>query len=148
MEQLFSAFGVKWQLLIAQVINFAIVLVVLQYFLYKPMLAMLTKRQNMLTKGVEDAAHAAEKLAGADGEAVKRIQVAEESATDIVSAARELATTEKTRLLKEAEARADAVAKDAQARAIEVVARAKRESEKEVARLAILAAEKILAHTL
>jgi len=46
--------------------------------------------------------------------------------------------------LKEAEARAAAVTKDAEVRASEIAARTRRESEQEVARLAILAAEKII----
>jgi F-type H+-transporting ATPase subunit b len=144
MSQLFSAFGVDWHLLIAQAVNFGIVLVALWYFLYKPVLAQLAKRQEMVAKGVEDAARAKELLAGADDEAGKRVAVADEKAEGIVAAARETATLEKNRLLKEAEARAVAVTKDAEARAGEIAARAKAESDKDVARLAVLAAEKIL----
>ncbi len=144
MQQLFSAFGIDWHLLIAQAVNFGIVLIALWYFLYKPVLAMLEKRRDLVAKGVEDAARAGELLAGADGEASRRVSAAEGEAEKIVSSAREEAIAEKTRLLKEAETRAAAVAKDAEARAGEVAARAKRESEREVARLATLAAEKIL----
>ena len=144
MTQLFSAFGIDWRLLIAQAVNFAIVLVALWYFLYTPVLAMLSKRQEVVAKGVEDAARAGEKLAGADSEASKRVVAADAQAEEIVSAARESAQAEKVRLLKEAEARAVAVTKDAEARANEIAARVARESERDVARLAILAAEKIL----
>ena len=144
MQQLFSAFGVDWHLLIAQAVNFGIVLVALWYFLYKPVLAMLAKRQEMVAKGVEDATRAKELLAGADDEASKRVAVADEKAEGIVAAARETATLEKNRLLKEAEVRAVAVTKDAEARAGEIAAHAKAESDKEIARLAVLAAEKLL----
>jgi F-type H+-transporting ATPase subunit b len=144
MQQLFSAFGVDWHLLIAQAVNFGIVLVALWYFLYKPVLAQLAKRQELVAKGVEDAARATEMLAGADAEAGKRVAAADGEAEEIVSAAREAANTEKTRLLKEAEARAVAVTRDAEVRAKEIAARAVTESDKEVARLAILAAEKLL----
>lgn len=144
MDQLFSAFGIDWRLLIAQAVNFAIVLVALRYFLYTPVLTMLTKRRELVAKGVEDAEQAAALLAGADDEAAKRVATADTEAESIVSAARETANAEKVRLLKDAEVRAAAVTKDAEARAAEVAAREKRESEKEIARLAILAAEKIL----
>lgn len=144
MKELFAAFGVNWQLLIAQAINFAIVLVALRIFLYKPVLAMLSKRQEIVAKGVTDAARAEELLAGADGEVAKRVQAAETSAEEIVATARESASAEKARLLKEAEERSAAIAKDADARATETAARGRRESEQEIARLAILAAEKIL----
>jgi len=144
MQQLFSAFGIEWSLLIAQAVNFGIVLIALWYFLYKPVLTMLAKRQELVAKGVEDALRAGEKLAGADDEASKRVAVAESEAEEIVSTAREVANAEKVRLLKEAEARAVSVTKDAEARAGEIAARSKKESEREVARLAVLAAEKIL----
>jgi len=144
MSELFSAFGIDWRLLLAQAVNFAIVLVALWYFLYKPVLAVLEQRKKAVAKGVEDAARAGALLAGADDEAAKRVATAEGEAEKIVSSAREEATAEKVRLLKEAEARAADVAKDAEARANETAARAKQESEREVARLATLAAEKIL----
>ena len=144
MQQLFSAFGIEWELLIAQAVNFGIVLVALWYFLYKPVLAQLEKRREVVAKGVEDAERAGELLAGADGEASKRVTAAEGEAEQIVSTAREAAQAEKVRLLKEAEARVVAVTKDAEARASEVAVRARKESEREVARLAVLAAEKIL----
>lgn len=144
MQQLFSAFGIDWHLLIAQVVNFGIVLAALWYFLYKPVFAMLAKRQTVVTKGVEDAERAADMLAGADSEVSKRVTSADAQAETIVSTARESATMERTRLLKEAEARAAAVTNDAEMRATEIAARARRESEREVARLATLAAEKIL----
>ncbi len=61
-----------------------------------------------------------------------------------MASAREAATGEKTRITKEAEARAAAIAADADARAAETAAKALRESEKEIARLSVLAAEKVL----
>jgi F-type H+-transporting ATPase subunit b len=144
MQQLLSAFGIDWRLLIAQVINFAIVLVVLWYFLYTPVLQTLEKRRQLIAQGVEDAKHAGEKLAGADQEATDRVHKADREADALLSAARESAGAEKTKLLKEAEARAVAVTKDAELRATETAARAQRENEKNIARLAILAAEKVL----
>jgi F-type H+-transporting ATPase subunit b len=144
MSELLTAFGIDWHLLLAQAVNFGIVLIALWYFLYKPVLAMLEKRKEIVAKGVADAERAGELLAGADSEAAKRVSAAEAEASAMVATARETATAEKMRLLKEAEARAAAIAKDAEARATETAARAKRESEREVARLAVLAAEKIL----
>ena len=144
MQELFSAFGVNWSLLIAQAVNFGIVLVALWYFLYKPVLATLAKRQAMVAKSVEDANQVAELFAQADSEAESRVKAADTEAEEIVRAAREAAGTEKARLLKEAEERAALVAKDAEAHAAESIAKARRESEQDIARLAVLAAEKVL----
>lgn len=144
MQQLLSVFGVDWHLLIAQVVNFGIVLAALWYFLYTPVFKVLTERKNLIAKGIEDATRASEMLAGADGEATKRLAAADAESEEMVSAARASAQAEKTRLLKEAEMRAMAIAQDAEMRAQAELERARHESEQEVARLAILVAEKIL----
>lgn len=144
MQQLLGAFGIDWHLLAAQAVNFGIVLVALWYFLYKPVLAMLAKRQEVVAKGVTDAAKAEEILSGADSEAENRVKAADSEAEKIVALARESANAEKARLIKEADDRAALIAKDADARARETGAKAQRESEREIAKLSVLAAEKIL----
>ena len=144
MSALLNAFGINGSLLLAQAVNFGIVLVALTYFLYKPVMKMLDARQKKVAQGVEDAERAAEKLASADSEAAALVSKAETEADGIVAGARETAGSEKARIVKEAEARAVAIAADADARAKEMAAKVLRDSEKEVARLAILAAEKVL----
>ena len=144
MQQLLSAFGIDWRLLVAQAVNFALVLLALWYFLYKPVLAMMARRQELIAKGVAAAEEAREKLAHADTDVTKRLQAADIEADAIVVRARESAQSEKARLLKEAETRAAAVTADAEAQAMEIASQARRESERDIARLSILAAEKIL----
>lgn len=144
MDQLFAAFGIDWKLLIAQAVNFGVLFVVLTYLLYKPVLKTLEERRAKVAQGVLDAEEATNRLAGADEEATGKIQQAEEEAQQIVASARDEAGSERARLLKEAEERAAGIQTDAEARAAETAARALRESEKEIARLAILAAEKAM----
>ncbi len=144
MEQLFEAFGIDGKLLLAQLINFGVLFVALTWLLYKPVMKTLDERRAKIAQGVEDAEAASQKLAVADENAAQVVQGAETEAESIVASARELAGTEKSRIVKEAEARAAQVAADAEARAQETAAQALRDSEKEVARLAVLAAEKVL----
>lgn len=144
MEQLFSTFGIDVKLILAQAVNFGVLFVALSYLLYKPVMKTLDERRAKIAQGVEDAEQAAVALASADEESKKRIGVASSEAEGIVASARETAGSEKTRILKEAEARAEAVQKDAEARAAETADKALRDSEKEIARLAILAAEKAM----
>ncbi len=144
MQALFAAFGLNGSLILAQAVNFGVVLIALTYFLYKPITKVLEARQQKVAKGIEDANLAAEKLATADGIASEKLTVAETEAEGIVVSARETASAEKARIIKEAEARAVLVASDADARAKEATAKMQRESEKDIARIAILAAEKIL----
>lgn len=145
MDQLLEAFGIDWKLLIAQAVNFGVLFVALTYLLYKPVMKTLDERRKVVAKGVEDAKQAEVLLASADEEAAKRLSTAESEAEATVAAARDAATSEKTRIMKEAEARAEAIEADAEARASETAAKALRESEKEIARLAVLAAAKVVA---
>ena len=145
MGQLFGAFGIEWKLLIAQAVNFAIVLAVLYYFLFRPLKRVLVKRQEVIAKGVQEAQEAEEKLKGADAVASEKVNLAETQAEAIVMSARVEAGNEKSQILKDAEARAQALSADAEARAKEQASKALHESEKEIARLAVLAAGKVLA---
>ena len=144
MSQLFDAFGLQLPLLLAQVVNFGILMVALTYLLYKPVMKTLEERKQKIAAGVYAAQVAEEKALAADGLAAKVVQGAETEAEGIVGTARESAQIERTRIIKEAEVRAASVEKDAQARATEDAARVLRDSEKEIARLSVLAAEKVL----
>lgn len=144
MDQLFAAFGIDGKLLIAQLINFGVLFVGLSYLLYKPVMKTLDERRIKVAQGVIDADQAAMKLATAGQEAGTIVKSAEGEAETIVSSARDAATSEKVRIMKEAESRAAQVAADADARAKETSAKALRDSEKEIARLSVLAAAKVL----
>lgn len=144
MDQLLHAFGIDGRLLIAQAVNFGVLLVVLWLVLYKPVMKTLDERKAKIAQCVIDADEAAKKLAGADEEASKIVHSADQEASALVSSARETANAEKARLLKEAEERAAKIAQDADARAKEAANKMLKESEREIARLAILAAEKTI----
>src|SRR3990167_8274979 len=58
-----ETFGIDWQLLIAQGVNFLILAGLLTWLLYKPVLRIVKERQAFVAKGVEDAERAAKKLA-------------------------------------------------------------------------------------
>ena len=58
--------GIDGRLLIAQIVNFAILLFLLQRFLYRPLLAMLEKRREMIEKSVEEARAISERLASVE----------------------------------------------------------------------------------
>ena len=144
MAPLLSAFGIQGHLLIAQLVNFGVLLIALVYLLYKPVMRTLDERRQVIAKGVEDAQEASASLAGAHEKAEGIERAAEADAQGIVTRARNEASIERDRLMKDAHDRAEGIEKDAQARAQEAHDRALRDSEKEIARLAILAAEKAM----
>src|SRR3989344_3948169 len=53
MSELFTQLGINWMLLLAQIINFAILAFVLSKFLYKPIMKMLDDRKNRIAEDLE-----------------------------------------------------------------------------------------------
>jgi F-type H+-transporting ATPase subunit b len=144
MGELFAAFGVNWKLLLIQAVNFGILLSALSYFLYKPLLSIIDKRRETVVEGVRKAQEADRKLADAQAEGQAMVGSAAREAESMVSNARARAEEKGSEIVKGAEARAHALLKDAEARAEEAKRQALSESQKEIARAAMLAAEKIL----
>ncbi|HEX2792212.1 MAG TPA: ATP synthase F0 subunit B [Candidatus Paceibacterota bacterium] len=144
MDSLLNAFGIDGRLLLAQLVNFGVLFVILTWLLYKPVMKTLDERASKIKQGVEDAEEAGRKLATADSDAAEVVKAASVEAEGIVASARDAAGLEKARIQKEAEARAAAIDADAETKAKETAAQALRDSEKEIARLAILAAEKAM----
>jgi len=144
MSALFAAFGINWHLLIIQAVNFALLLSVLSYFLYRPILKIIDERRAKIAEGVRISEEAAKRLAEAKVEGEGLVGTAAREAEGLVAVARTRADEKSAELLKVAEARADSLLKDATARGEELKRQALQSSEKEIARTAMLAAEKIM----
>lgn len=144
MGELFAAFGLNWKLLVAQSINFGLLLLILWHFLYKPVLKMLDERRGKIAESVRKAEAADRRLEEADLEGKEAIAKAAKEAQGIVLSARGRADEEAAEILKRTQAKAEQVLADAQARADEERRQALIAGEKEIARAAMLAAEKIL----
>ncbi|MBM3261043.1 ATP synthase F0 subunit B [Candidatus Kaiserbacteria bacterium] len=144
MHQLFSAFGIDWRLLIIQGINFGILVGALTYFLYQPMMKLIDERRAKIAEGVRKAEEADRNLLAAQEEGEQIIGAAARDAEALAAAARARADEKGNEIMKAAEARAEATMREAQARAEEAQRLALQESERQIARTAMLAAEKIL----
>ena len=144
MSQLFAAFGLDIKLLLIQALNFSILLFVLWKFLYGPVLKMIDERRTKIAEGVENAEAAERRLADADSEGKNIVSVASKEAEGIVFSARSRADEQAADILKHSHEQAERVLADASARAEEARRQALAAGEKEIARAAMLAAEKIL----
>ena len=144
MSALFAAFGLNWKLLLIQALNFGILLAVLWRYLYTPVLKMIDDRRNTIAEGVQKAEAADRRLADADSEGKGIVSSAGKEAEGLVAAGRSRAQEEADQILKNTQEKADQLLADAQARADEAKRLALSAGEKEIARAAMLAAEKIL----
>lgn len=144
MGALVAAFGIDWQLLLAQGVNFIVVLVVLTYFVYGPVMRSLKDRAAAIKRGIEDAAAAARDRETVKGERGAIISEAQHEAEMILARAEDEGKNERAEIVKNAQDRAASVLKDAQLEAAETMQKAMKAGEAEMARTAVLAAEKIL----
>jgi F-type H+-transporting ATPase subunit b len=99
--------GINLGLLILQVLNFAIVLILLYRWAYTPIMKMLAKRRDTIAQGLEDARIAGEARANAEAEARQVIAKAQSEAAERVREATQRA--EAVALDVKAEAEGDAV---------------------------------------
>jgi F-type H+-transporting ATPase subunit b len=144
MEQLIEAFGIDVRLIIIQAFNFGLLLALLSYLLYKPVLKLLADREARIAQGIKDAEEAGKAKAEAEQEKKTVIATANKEAEAMTARAKEHAAVKADEIVTEAQRKADQVVKDAALRGDELKAAALKESEAEIAKLAILAAEKVL----
>ncbi len=144
MQEILHAFGIDWRLIIIQIFNFGILVGILWYFLYTPLLKILRDREEKIQKGVADADAAAEMRAVADLTKQEIIKEAHTEAAKIVNRSTAHAEERSALLAAEAQEKIARTVKEAEKAAAELKAAALKESEAEIAKLAILGAEKIL----
>ena len=144
MEKLIIAFGIDGRLILIQVVNFIILVAALSYFLYRPILNLLNDREAKIKQAVKDAEVAKSAKAAAATERDTVLTVANRDAEAVIDRAKTHADEKGTEIIKTAEKKADDLLKDAELRATEIANQAHHEAEVEIAKTAVLAAEKIL----
>lgn len=94
MEEFTRQFGIDWRLLLSQMVNFAIVLFVLQRFVFKPVARMLVERKKNIEEGIAKASEADKHLEEAQLVLKQKRKEAEEKALALMRKAEEEAKAE------------------------------------------------------
>jgi len=94
--------------LVAQLINFFLLLAVLTLVLYKPVTRMLRERRERIAKGLANAEAAGKRAAQAEADYQKRLEEARREAQAIVAQAKEAAEKERQAIIAAAQAEAQA----------------------------------------
>ena len=144
MGEIAAVFGINWKLLLIQGVNFGLLLLILWKVLYIPLVRIMGERQAAIEKGVKDAEKAEQKLSDIKEEEDSIVKKATLKGEKIVDKARVQAKTKEEEMLKEANAKSERVIGDAGLKAEEIKKQAHEESKNEIARMAVLAAEKVL----
>ncbi len=143
-----GALGIEGGLLISQMVNFAILLILLRMFLYQPVLNMLAQRRERIAQSMKDVERSSSAAREAEQEKGKVLDAARREAQEI----RAQATRDTEKIAQEIRARAEQEATDirmkAQTDARAQVETALSDANKQIADLAIAATEKLLGREL
>src|SRR5687767_4684205 len=105
--ELVKEFGIEPVLLVAQVVNFLIILYILKRYLYKPILTVLEKRKEEIKIGIKNAEDAQKLLAKTQEEEKTILKNAQTQANKIIEEAKEqaivLSQETETRIKKQTE---------------------------------------------
>jgi F-type H+-transporting ATPase subunit b len=124
MDSLIATFGLDWKLLLAQGINFFVLLVALRYFAYGPILAILAERKKKIEAGLAMAKESEtrlgevglivkDKLENADTEALQIIKATEERAKALEATLLVHAHEKEAEIIKNAERMREAQSEEA-----------------------------------
>ncbi|HEX8939975.1 MAG TPA: F0F1 ATP synthase subunit B [Candidatus Limnocylindrales bacterium] len=148
MLQFFDAFGVDVFKLAFQVVNFLLLLWLLNRYLFKPVMRMLDERSDRIRRGLEDAEQARRDRERSEAERAEALQAARREANDIIGraqkAAQELRDTDLRATREELERLRERAASEIEAEKQRAIA----DLRAEVADLALAAAGKVVGESM
>jgi len=136
--------GINVQLLVAQIINFLILLGLLYLFAYKPILKMFDERANRIKESMDMTESIKEKAASAEEDAKKRLEEAGREGQEVIARAIKTGEEIKQKAEKDAKPEAEALVSRARQEIQQERDEAVAELRKEFTDLTISAAEKVI----
>ncbi len=137
MDETLRTLGIQWPKLIAQVINFAIVMFVLWKWAYKPVLKMLELRREKEAESVTNADKIKAELAATEAKRQEVLNQANEQANKLIEEARAAAARVQAQETQRAAATAEQIVAKAREASIQDHARMLTELKREVGRLVV-----------
>ena len=143
-DDIFTALGIDWRLLILQIVAFLILVWLLGKFVYPLLMKSVDERQKNIEEAAKAAKKAQESAAESEAETAELLAEARKEAAEIVATAK----TEAADIASSSEARsrssAEKIVADAHAQVSKDIEKARRELHDETLELIALATEKIV----
>lgn len=143
-----EALGLNLGYLLVQILNFAIMFIVLRAWVFTPIVGLLTRRREAIAQGLEDARVAAEARANAEKEAQGIFAKSQQDAAHVVREATERAEKVALEIRTAAEHEAERIREEAVSSAEQAKVQTLAELRGQVAGLAIAAAQKLIGEAL
>jgi len=144
MDKLIDALGLNVKILIAQIVNFVLLIGILYKVGYKPIMKFIEERTNKIEKGLRDAETATESLKNAQSEQERILAQAQEDAATLLKEAKNQATEQANSILEKNAASLKVIAEKAKKDIAAERETMLRETREAAASLVLTATEKIL----
>lgn len=146
--EILNQLGINPAVMIAQAVNFFVLLGILSFFVYKPILKLLDERKNRIAKAEANAKLVEDKLARTDELTKKELQKAQQKSREIIAAAVESAKKEEEKLIAVGQEKVTKIVEAGRASIEKERIDATTQIKKEVAGIVLLATEKLLGREL
>jgi len=144
MLEIIEKLGLDWKLIIAQAVNFFLLLIILQRLAYKPVLKMLKDRTDKIEKSLEQTKQIAEELKNTEEARIIEIKKAKEEAEVIIKNAYETAKKSSQESIENTRIKAQEILEKTKKEIIAEKERSVKEAETEIANISVQIAEKII----
>jgi F-type H+-transporting ATPase subunit b len=144
MNELITTFHIDWKLIVAQLVNFAIVLFVLYKFAYGPMMKLMSERTEKIDKGLKDTEKAQKMLTEMTQKEKAVLVEARKAAQEIVTKAEAVAVGNKEEIIAQAKVQSEKILQDAAKKIEAEKNKMMQEVKTQIADLVVKATEKII----
>lgn len=144
MQEFIETFHVDWKIILAQLLNFGLVFLALYVLAAKPLRKIIKQRGEEISKGLSDAKAGREMLSKTQIEYDKMLTKARSEAMEIFENAKKEANLQKEEIIKKAHGEVDTMIENGKKNLEAEKNKMLEDVKKEVANLALLAAEKIM----
>ena len=144
MDEIIKNFGLDWHQFGAEFLNFLVVFGLIFWFFYKKLLPIIEKRQKIVNEGLDKALRADEILETAEKDREKIIKEAKEEAIVLKNGIIDKAKNIEKEIIDSANNKSNKIISDSKKIAEEEKIKIINSSKKDIAKMIILGAEKIL----
>ncbi len=142
-----EALGINWKIFIAQIINFAVVLLVLAKWVYKPLTSALNERSAKIEKSLADAKKIESDLKKLEETKAQEIARVKKEAQEIINEAHDKSEKNRQFLLQETTQKANTIIQEAKERLEDEKQKMRQEIKEEVTDLVVALTTKVLSKT-
>ena len=144
MPEIFTKLGLDYKLIIAQAVNFVLLLVILQRLAYKPVLKMLNDRTKKIDRSLKQARKIEEELKNTEETKIAEIKKAREKAGEIIKEAYETSEQKSKEAIERTRTKTQEIVEEAKLEIKSDKEKSVKETKKEIAEISVLIAKKII----